>query len=198
MSNVRRLGSRTRTEDIRLSTELDFQVCQLLDKLHAKYQATVFGKIAQSLLAVTMSNLGWQEIRNHLSEDADIDVLGPQNRRLTFEVKTSKEPSIFVQPKDIACLNQRRVDGYEGFFAAMRVCAMARWVVVPSSSEIVRPGNLPFTIMELKDDRTMSESLNTQFNDVVKRFYETIDHLGLKGLLALMSRLGIESDYERY
>ena len=197
MYNIRRMGSQTRAKDIKLSTEIDFQVCQLLDKLHAKYQATVFGKIAQSLLAVTMSNLGWQEIRNHLSEDADIDVLGPQNRRLTFEVKTSKGTSVIIQPKDIGCLNQRRVDGYEGLFAAMRVCGKARWIVVPASSEIIRPGNLSFTIMELKDDPTLSESFNKQFNDVVKQFYETIDHLGLKGLLTRMSQLGIESDYEQ-
>jgi len=190
------MGSRTRTEDIRLSTELDFQVCQLLVNLHAKWQATVFGKIAQSLLAVTLKELGWREIRNHLSEDSDIDAIDPQQRRCTFEAKTSKESSVLIQPKDISCLNQRRVDGYEGFFAVMRVCGMARWIVVPSSSEIMRLGHLSFTIMELKDDRAMSESLNTQFNEVVKRFYETIDHLGLKGLLALMSQLGIESDYD--
>jgi len=195
--NIRRLGPRIRTKDIRLSAELDFQVSQLLLKLHAKWQATVFGKIAQSLLAVTLNELGWREIRNHLSEDSDIDAIDPRHRRCTFEVKTSKEPSVLIQAKDISCLNQRRVDGYEGFLAAMRVCRMARWLVVPSSSEIVRPGKLSFGIMELKDENAMSESLNAQFNEVVKRFYDTIDHRGLTGLLALISRLGIESDYER-
>jgi len=180
-----------------LSTELDFQVCQLLVKLHAKWRATVFGKIAQSLLAVTLYDLGWREIRNHLSEDSDIDAIDPQQRRCTFEVKTTKETSVLVQPKDISCLNQRRVDGYEGFLVAMRICGMTRWLVVSSSSEIVRPGNLSFAIMQLKDEKAMSESFNAQFNEVVKRFYEIIDHSGLKGLLAHISRLGIESDYER-
>lgn len=179
-----------------MSTELDLQVCQLLGKLHTKWQATVFGKIAQSLLAVVLSDLGWQEIRNHLSEDSDIDAIDPQQRRCTFEVKTSKASSILIQPKDISCLNQRGVDGYEGFFAAMRVCGKTRWLVVPSTSEIVRPGGLSFAVMELKDERDMSEPLNAQFNEVIKRFYETINRSGLRGLLALMSRLGIESDYE--
>ena len=191
------MGSRTRAEDIRLSVELDIQVCRLLVKLHEKWKATVFGKIAQSLLAVTLSDLNWREIRNHLSEDSDIDAIDPHQRRCTFEVKTSKEPYILVQPKDISCLNQRRVDGYEGFLAAMRICGTARWLVVPSSSEIVKPGHLSFSIMHLRDEREMSESFNAQFNEVVKRFYETINQHGLKGLLTLMSRLGIENDYER-
>ncbi len=179
-----------------MSVGLDFQVCKLLVNLHEKWKATVFGKIAQSLLAVTLHDLGWR-VHNNLVEDSDIDAVDPQQRRCAFEVKTSKELSVLIQPKDISCLNQRRVDGYEGFFVAMRVCRMTKWLVIPSSSEIVRPGSLSFAIMQLKDDRAMSDSFNTQFNEVVKKFYETVDHHGLKGLLALMKQLGIESDYER-
>lgn len=180
-----------------MSEDLDFQVCQLLIKLHKKWKAAVFGKIAQSLLAVTLNDLGWRDIRNHLSEDSDIDAIDPQQRRCTFEVKTSKKSSVLVQPKDISCLNQRRVDGYEGFLTAMRICATTKWLVVPSSSEVVRPGNLSFAIMQMKNERALSQAFNEQFNNVVKSFYATIDQSGLKGLLTLMSQLGIESDYER-
>ena len=88
-----------------MSVELDIQVCRLLVKLHEKWKATVFGKIAQSLLAVTLSDLNLREIRNHLSEDSDIDAIDPHQRRCTFEVKTSKESYILVQPKDMSCLN---------------------------------------------------------------------------------------------
>jgi hypothetical protein len=162
--------------------------------LHAKRGATIFGKIAQSLLAVTLHDLGWRQIRNHVSEDSDIDAIDSQQRRCAFEVKTSKGLSVLIQPKDISCLNQRNVDGYEGFFVGMRVREMTKWLVVPTSSEIVRPGILSFAIMQLKDEMAMSELLNKQFNEVVKKCYETIDQNGLKGLLELMRKLEIEND----
>jgi hypothetical protein len=180
-----------------LNEDLDFQVCRLLIKLHEKWKPSVFGKIAQSLLAVTLSDLGWQGIRNHLSEDSDIDAIDPKKRRCTFEVKTSQETYVIIQSKDISCLNQRRVDGYDGFLTVMRICAATKWLVVPSLSEIVRPGNLSFAVMQLKNEQGLSSALNNRFNDVVKRFYGTIDQSGLRGLLECMSRLGIECDYER-
>lgn len=177
-----------------MSVELDSQVCSLLVKIHAKWKPTTFGKIAQSLLAITLHNLGWRKIRNHLSEDADIDAIDPNGRRCTFEAKTTKDTSVLIEEKDISCLNQRSTDGYEGFLVGLRVRTPTKWLVVPASSEVVKAGRLSFLSMGLTDSAALSTAINSEFNNAVKTSYATIIEDGLEGLRALMSRLGIESD----
>lgn len=173
--------------------QFNYETCDLIIALHTKYNAKVFGKMAQCLVAITLYELRWKNIRNHISEDADLDALTVSNEKYTFEVKTSKSPYVNVSQKDIECIKQREIDGYRGFFLVLRIGRQAEWFAAPYKGGNIQVGNMPFTRFRITRDATLSDSLTSTFPRILADHYECIDKHGLPGLRRIMDTMGIES-----
>ena len=173
--------------------QLDLDTCELVISAHRKHGATTFGKIAQSLIAITLHSLDWKNIRNHLSEDADLDAISGEDRKYTLEIKTSVFPDLNIQDKDIVSLQQRKIDGYNGYFTVMRVGKQAEWFATPYTAEKFPVGKIPFVHFRMLRDVALSDLLNHRFPDILSNHYEDINKYGLPGLRKIMDRMGIES-----
>lgn len=173
--------------------QFDYDTCDRLITLQRRYGAKLFGKIAQCLMAITLHELGWKNIRNHISEDADLDAVSDVGDRYTFEVKTSESHCVHVDEKDIRCIKQRGVDGYRGFFLVLRVGRQAEWFAVPYKENGVQVGNIDFVHFRNARDPSLSDAFNSQFGRVLDTHYEYVDTKGLSGLMAKMDKMGIES-----
>jgi len=173
--------------------QFNYETCDLIIALHTKYNAKVFGKMAQCLVAITLYELRWKNIRNHISEDADLDALTVSNEKYTFEVKTSKSPYVNVSQKDIECIKQREIDGYRGFFLVLRVGRQAEWFAAPYKGGNIQVGKMYFVHFRLARDPALSDSLNSKFPRILEDHYECIDKQGLPGLRMIMYNMGIES-----
>jgi len=172
--------------------QFDYSTCDLIVALQRKYGAKVFGKIAQYLMAITLHELGWKNIRNHISEDADLDAMTTTNAKYTFEMKTSASHYVHIGVKDIKSIKEREIDGYRGFFLVLRVGKQAEWFAVPYNGENIQAGNIGFVWFRLACDPLLSDSLNSKFPTVLQDHYECIDEQGLPGLRKTMDSMGIE------
>jgi len=173
--------------------QFSYETCDLIIALHTKHNAKVFGKIAQCLVAITLHELGWKNIRNHISEDADLDALTTSNERYTFEVKTSACPYVSVTKRDIESIRQREIDGYRGFFLVLRVGKQAEWFAAPYRGGSIEVGNIPFARFRRTRDAVLSGLLNSAFPRVLENHWWCIDKQGLPGLRRTMDGMGIES-----
>jgi len=173
--------------------QFNYETCDLIIALHTKYTAKLFGKIAQCLMAITLHELGWKNIRNHISEDADLDAMTATNEKYTLEVKTSEYPYVHVGKKDIECIKQREVDRYKGFFLVLRVGRQAEWFATPYKAGNIQVGNISFAHFRVARDPALSDSLNSKFPKILEDHYECINKQGLPGLRMIMDNMGIES-----
>jgi len=171
--------------------QLDHDTYQLIKRLHSKHGAQVFGKIAQRFLAITLHKLDWKHIRDHISEDADLDAVSPENRKLTFEVKTSIHNDVSIGEKDINCLKQRKLDGYDGYFAVMQISQRGEWYFSPLNGW-VKVGKIPFSRFRFNNDNILVDPINTKFPEIVKKYFKNAFNSGLDGLANVMESLGIE------
>jgi hypothetical protein len=166
---------------------------QLMFQLNDKYGTTQFGKICQCLMVFTLHELKWRNIRNHISEDADIDAIDIDGGCYTFELKITAGKGILVQQKDIYCLRQREVDRYAGYFLALRIAPQMNWLAVPYNSEGVGAGDIPFARLHLYNNERISKQINMQFQLELKRYFSVAMLGGLTALLATIAKLGIET-----
>jgi|TARA_B100001971_G_C18219772_1_gene556316 hypothetical protein len=170
---------------------LDHDTYQLIKRLHSKHGAQVFGKVAQRFLAITLHMLDWKYIRDHTSEDADLDAISPEDWKLTFEVKTSVHDDVSIGEKDINCLKQRKLDGYDGYFAVMQISSRGEWYFSPLNGW-VKVGKIPFSRFRLNRDENLGNPINNKFPEVVKKYFKNALNSGLDGLANVMESLGIE------
>jgi Holliday junction resolvase len=166
---------------------------QLLLQLNDKYGTTQLGKICQCIMVLALHGLKWNSIRNHISEDADIDVIDGKGSSYSFELKTTAKKSIIVQQKDISCLRQRAVDGYAGYFLALRIGPQTQWFAVPYDSEGIGTGDIPFARLRLHDDSMISGQINMQFQTELRKYFPVAMQGGLTALLASIAKQGIET-----
>lgn len=173
--------------------QFDYETCDLIVALQRRYGAKVFGKIAQCLVAITLHELGWKNIRNHISEDADLDAMSTSNEKYTFEVKTSESYCVHIDEKDIVCIKQREIDGYRGFFVVLRIGKQAEWFAVPYKEDSIQVGSIDFARFRMARDPSISDSLNSKFPRVLEDHYRCVHTKGLPGLRMTMNNMGIES-----
>lgn len=173
--------------------QFSYETCARIIALQRIYGAKLFGKIAQCLMAIALHDLGWKNIRNHISEDADLDAVSPTDQKCTFEVKTSESQCVHVDEKDTKCIKQRESDGYKGFFLVLRVGGQAEWFAVPYMENTIRTGSIDFVRFRIARDPSLSDSLNSEFERVLEEHYGRVAEQGLPGLMTMMNNMGIES-----
>ncbi len=166
---------------------------QLLLQLNDKYGTTQLGKICQCIMVLALHELKWNSIRNHISEDADIDAIDSRGGCYSFELKITTGKGIIVQQKDFSCLRQRAVDGYAGYFLALRIGPQMQWFAVVCDREGIGTGDIPFARLHLYDDRQISEQINVQFQMEVRKYFPVVMQGGLTALLASIAKQGIET-----
>ena len=121
---------------------MNMQTLGHLRKLHDRFGAGPFGKIAQKLLALSFREMGFTHIVERSVEGVDIDIADGTNRRFALEVKTTEGLSITLDTSNVEALLARSQDGYLPVLAALRLAAFEKWIIAQVPLNELAPGQM--------------------------------------------------------
>jgi Holliday junction resolvase len=100
----------------------------LLRKLKQSSISSDFGKICQSLLAISLRQNGFDHVVNRLVEGVDIDASGNPGQ-FAIEVKTTEGNEVLIADKDVKGWRERRRDHYAPVLAALKISPLSEWTL---------------------------------------------------------------------
>lgn len=170
---------------------MNSQTLNLLRKLHDKFEAGPFGKVAQKLLALSFNELGFTHIVERSVEGVDIDVSG-QMGKFALEVKTTEGSSINLSSENIDGLRKRVKDGYIPIIAALRLAPLERWICARIPLNELSPGQISIHRLRAYRLPDMESLLTPAFEQVVKEHCQGTLKGGQQYLNEQLKKTGID------
>lgn len=130
------------------------EVYERLKELHEKYGPQEFGKFCQKFLAIGFQLAGYGHIVERGVQGVDVDAAGEKGEKYAVEVKTTRAKSINFEQKDVNGLQKKKVDGYLGVLAVLRLDRFSNWIFAKANT--IKPGSLlidslrPYRLSELE------------------------------------------------
>jgi len=130
------------------------EIYEQLKKLHEKYGPQEFGKLCQKFLAIGFQLAGYGHIVERGVQGVDVDAAGEKGEKYTIEVKTTVKKLVNFEQKDVDGLQKKKVDGYLGVLAVLRLDRFSNWIFAKANT--IKPGSLlidslrPYRLRELE------------------------------------------------
>lgn len=170
---------------------MNTQTLDLLRKLRDRFGAGPFGKIAQKLLALSLSEVGFTHIVERSVEGVDIDAAGEMGK-LALEVKTTEGTSVSLSSENVAGLQARVKDGYIPVIAALRLAPLERWICARVPLKELSPGQVTLFHLRAYRMREIEDLLTPAFQQVVKEHYQGASEGGQQYLDEQLKKTGID------
>jgi len=157
------------------------EIYEQLKKLHDRYGPQEFGKLCQKFLAIGFQLAGYDHIVERGVQGVDVDAAGEKGEKYTIEVKTTVKKSVNFEQKDVDGLQKKKVDGYLGVLAVLRLDRFANWVF--AKVETIKPGSLvidslrPYRLSELEREICpfIDEAINQHFEGTMRESQKYLD-----------------------
>jgi len=157
------------------------EIYEQLKKLHDRYRPQEFGKLCQKFLAIGFQLAGYDHIVERGVQGVDVDAAGEKGEKYTIEVKTTVKKSVNFEQKDVDGLQKKKVDGYLGVLAVLRLDRFANWVF--AKVETIKPGSLvidslrPYRLSELEREICpfIDEAINQHFEGTMRESQKYLD-----------------------
>jgi hypothetical protein len=166
----------------------------LLGRLQQSAFSSDFGKICQSLLALTLHQNGFPHVVNRLVEGVDIDASGDLGR-FAIEVKTTEGREVLVGEKELKGWKERSQDRYLPVLAVLRISLLSEWTLCDASD--LPKGTHRIQRLRLHEIDALTDVVTGAFDAVV--FSHVPDLLNLTGrspldhLRLLLEKSGVEA-----
>jgi Holliday junction resolvase len=159
------------------------EIYERLKKLHDRYGAQEFGKLCQKFLAIGFRMAGYSHVVERGVQGVDIDAAGEKGDKYTIEVKTTLKKSVNFEQKDVDGLQKKKVDGYLGVLAVLRLDRFANWLFV--KAETIKLGSLvidslrPYRLSELERCICpfIDEAINQHFDGTMREAQRYLDNV---------------------
>lgn len=166
----------------------------LLRQLEQSSIGSDFGKICQSLVALTLRENGFDHVVNRLVEGLDIDASGEPGQ-FAIEVKTTEGRDILVAEKDIRGWKERSRDHYAPVLAALRISLLSEWTLCDASE--LPKGTHRIQRLRLHEVAALTNVVNSRFDAIVRKHVPTLLSLTqrspLEHLKALLRKAGVDA-----
>jgi len=158
-------------------------IYERLKKLHDKYGPQEFGKLCQKFLAIGFRMAGYSHVVERGVQGVDVDAAGEKGDKYTIEVKTTLKKSVNFEQKDVDGLQKKKVDGYLGVLAVLRLDRFANWVF--AKAETIKPGSMvidslrPYRLSELERCICpfIDEAINQHFKGTMREAQRYLDNV---------------------
>jgi len=159
------------------------EIYERLKKLHDRYGAQEFGKLCQKFLAIGFRMAGYSHVVERGVQGVDVDAAGEKGDKYTIEVKTTLKKSVNFEQKDVDGLQKKKVDGYLGVLAVLRLDRFANWVF--AKAETIKIGSLvidslrPYRLSELERCICpfIDEAINQHFDGTMREAQRYLDNV---------------------
>ena len=173
---------------------MDATTFLLLRKVQQSEISSDFGKICQSLLALSLRQNGFDHVVNRLVEGVDIDTSGELGR-FAIEVKTTEGNEVLIGDKDIKGWEQRRRDRYVPVLAALKISLLSEWTLCDATE--LPKGSHRIQRLRLHEIRALTQITAPAFDTVVMKHVPTLLSLTRQSPLAylrtLLKSAGVEA-----
>lgn len=160
-----------------------------LSRLHKRFGAREFGKLAQKFLAIGYHHAGLPHVVERGVQGVDVDAADGTTKYAT-EVKTTLGDAVVFQLKDANGLCARQADGYEPLLGVLRLSPLSDWLLVDAAQ--LEVGRLPLDRLRPYRRHQLEERIRPQFAIVVEEHAEGTMTGAQAYLDGVLRRLGIE------
>ncbi len=165
-----------------------------LRKLQQSSIGSDFGKVCQSLLALSLRQNGFDHVVNRLVEGVDIDASG-EGGRFAIEVKTTEGNEILIADKDVKGWVERKSDRYSPVLAALRISLLSEWTLCDATG--LPKGSHRIQRLRLHEIPDLTKIVVPGFDSIVEKHVPDLLSLTrqspLAYLKALLRREGVEA-----
>lgn len=173
---------------------MEAQAFLLLRQLQQSSISSEFGKICQSLVALTLRENGFGHVVNRLVEGVDIDASGELGQ-FAIEVKTTETREVLIGDKDVKGWRERSRDHYAPVLAALRVSLLSEWTLCDATD--LPKGAHRIQRLRLHEVEALTEVANSRFDAVVNKHVPILLNLTqrspLEYLKALLRKAGVDA-----
>ena len=166
----------------------------LLRQLQQSSFGSDFGKICQSLVALTLRENGFEHVVNRLVEGVDIDASGDLGR-FAIEVKTTEGHEVLIGEKDVKGWKERSRDRYAPVLAALRISLLSEWTLCDATA--LPKGTHRIQRLRLHEVAILTKIVTSHFDAIAQKHVPSllsITHRSPLGhLKALLMKAGVES-----
>ena len=166
----------------------------LLRQLQQSSISSDFGKICQSLVALTLRQNGFDHVVNRLVEGVDIDASGELGQ-FAIEVKTTESRDVLIGDKDVKGWRERSRDHYVSVLAALRVSLLSEWTLCDASD--LPKGSYRIQRLRLHEIAPLTHVVTSNFDATVQkqvpRLLSLTDRSPLEHLKTLLRRSGVDA-----
>jgi Holliday junction resolvase len=166
----------------------------LLRQLQESSISTDFGKICQSLVALTLRENGFDHVVNRLVEGVDIDASGYLGQ-YAIEVKTTEGHEVLIGEKDVKGWEDRSRDHYAPVLAALRVSLLSEWTL--SSAIDLPKGTHRIQRLRLHEVADLTKVVTSHFDVLAQKYVPTLLNLKqstpLEYLKEVLGKAGVEA-----
>jgi len=166
----------------------------LLRQLRQSSVSSDFGKICQSLLALTLRENGFSHVVNRLVEGVDIDGSGDLGQ-FAIEVKTTEGREVLVGDKDIKGWKDRSRDHYAPILAAVKISLLSEWTLCDATD--LPKGTHRIQRLRLHEAADLTKVATTHFDSVVQKHVPALLGLGQRSpldyLKSLLMKAGVDA-----
>lgn len=167
----------------------------LLRQLQQSSIGSDFGKICQSLVALTLRENGFDHVVNRLVEGVDIDAWGDLGQ-FAIEVKTTEGREVFVGEKDIKGWKERSRDHYAPVLAALGISLLSEWTLCDAID--LPKGSYRIQRLRLHEIVPLTRIVTSNFDTMVEKHVPTLlsltHHSPLEHLKALLKKAGVDAE----
>jgi Holliday junction resolvase len=166
----------------------------LLRQLQQSPIGSDFGKICQSLLALTLRENGFNHVVNRLVEGVDIDAAGDSGQ-FAIEVKTTESREVLIGEKDVKGWKERSRDHYAPVLAALRISLLSEWTLCDATD--LEKGAYRIQRLRLHEVAALTKIVTSHFDAIVQKHVPTLLSLTqtspLDHLKALLRKAGVDA-----
>jgi Holliday junction resolvase len=166
----------------------------LLRELQQSSISSDFGKICQSLVALTLRENGYDHVVNRLVEGVDIDASGDLGQ-FAIEVKTTEGREVLIGDKDVKGWKERSRDHYAPILAALKISLLSEWTLCDASD--LPKGSHRIQRLRLHEVIPLTQVVNSHFDPIVQKHVPTLltltNRSPLEYLKALLTKAGVEA-----
>jgi Holliday junction resolvase len=173
---------------------MDAAAYLLLRTLKQSSMGSDFGKICQSLLAISLRQNGFDHVVNRLVEGVDIDASGERGQ-FAIEVKTTEGNEVLIADKDVKGWGERRRDQYAPVLAALKISPLSEWTLCDATR--LPKGSHRIQRLRLHELQELTAIVTSRFDAVVEKHVPDLLSLAhespLSHLKILLRSAGVEA-----
>jgi Holliday junction resolvase len=188
------MGSQERPQNRTGVGAMDAAAFLLLRQLQQSPIGSDFGKICQSLLALTLRENGFNHVVNRLVEGVDIDASGDSGQ-FAIEVKTTESREVLIGEKDVKGWKERSRDHYAPVLAALRISLLSERTLCDATD--LEKGTYRIQRLRLHEIPPLTKLVTSNFDAAVQKHVPSLlsltDRSPLDHLKALLRKAGVDA-----